>query len=278
MKNILINLIAYLFILQLLFSCNALNNKPEEKSSMKTNNKISNKNNYVELGYQNPKKEKKKHDYSKFPEDFVITETGPDCEEYRFFFFSDKKVIIQDLFTEDDYSIGVWRYEKDTIKIETYRIMGRVAFGKELIPEGYEGVDMCKAWEYEDYYNYNYESSNKYTITLEELKIGNWFRIDSMLFASDFKIDEINYPSDGDYLFASFELLDSTFLSKYSKKELRLIRNEIFARYGYIFKSEDLISYFQGKSWYKPKRKNVDHLLTEREKKNIELILMLENK
>jgi hypothetical protein len=37
-----------------------------------------------------------------------------------------------------------------------------------------------------------------------------------------------------------------------TKKELRLMRDEIFARHGYIFKDEDLRKYFKSKSWYCP--------------------------
>ena len=37
-----------------------------------------------------------------------------------------------------------------------------------------------------------------------------------------------------------------------TKEELRLARNEIFARNGAIFGVEDLDQYFKSKSWYKP--------------------------
>ena len=42
-------------------------------------------------------------------------------------------------------------------------------------------------------------------------------------------------------------------LESYSRKELRLARNEIYARYGVIFEIEDLDEYFKDKSWYEPK-------------------------
>ena len=183
-----------------------------------------------------------------------------------------------DLYSIDQYSIGTWSFESDTIRILINRIMGKVPYGKELIPPGNEGMETCVAWPYEDYYNYNYEYSNNYYITQDDLKSGSLYRLDSLSFASDFRKEKLNFLSDGDFLFASFELLDSVFLSKYSKKELRLIRNEIFARYGYVFKSEDLKTYFNAKDWYVPKRENVDDMLTEREKKNIILLKEVENK
>ncbi|MDW3195268.1 MAG: YARHG domain-containing protein [Cytophagales bacterium] len=62
-----------------------------------------------------------------------------------------------------------------------------------------------------------------------------------------------------------------------SANELRILRNEIFARYGYIFKSSDLTEYFKTKLWYKPKNTNVDDQLTDIDKSNIERILNFEN-
>lgn len=41
-------------------------------------------------------------------------------------------------------------------------------------------------------------------------------------------------------------------LSGLSKEQLRLARNEIFARHGMIFGAEDLKNYFSSKSWYQP--------------------------
>lgn len=71
-------------------------------------------------------------------------------------------------------------------------------------------------------------------------------------------------------------LLREDFLWGKSQSELRIMRNEIFARYGYIFQSEDLKNYFNSKKWYKPALNNVNELLTEIDKKNIELIANFE--
>lgn len=63
-----------------------------------------------------------------------------------------------------------------------------------------------------------------------------------------------------------------------TKKELRLMRNSIFAGKGYRFKSSDLKSFFMSQSWYCPKYDNVDSLLSEIERDNITYLLELENK
>jgi len=75
--------------------------------------------------------------------------------------------------------------------------------------------------------------------------------------------------------FALFENKIKSF-SDYSKNDLRMIRNHIFARYGYIFKSKDLNDYFSKYSWYKPMNKNVDKFLTDRDKRIMNKISLLE--
>ena len=56
-------------------------------------------------------------------------------------------------------------------------------------------------------------------------------------------------------------------------EELDIMRNEIFAEHGYRFKSEKWQNYFGSLSWYNPQYDNVDHLLSEIEKKNVQTIL-----
>ena len=59
------------------------------------------------------------------------------------------------------------------------------------------------------------------------------------------------------------------------KEELRIKRNEIFARKGYKFDSEDLKEHFSSKPWYKAKTKYVK--LSEREKYIVNSIKRLED-
>jgi flagellar biosynthesis component FlhA len=49
------------------------------------------------------------------------------------------------------------------------------------------------------------------------------------------------------------ELLTRDDVAGMSQEQLRLARNEIFARYGTIFGVQDLADYFGSKSWYVPK-------------------------
>ncbi|MEM7373315.1 MAG: YARHG domain-containing protein [Bacteroidota bacterium] len=65
-------------------------------------------------------------------------------------------------------------------------------------------------------------------------------------------------------------------LSGLSEQELRIKRNDIFARHGYMFRSEDLQAHYSKQNWYRPSLENVDNLLTTQDKQNIQLILRLE--
>lgn len=57
-----------------------------------------------------------------------------------------------------------------------------------------------------------------------------------------------------------------------SAEELRLMRNYIFARRGYIFESEDLKEYFEQFSWYVPLYYDVTPRLSDIEKYNVSFI------
>ena len=77
----------------------------------------------------------------------------------------------------------------------------------------------------------------------------------------------------GRYSLASCDLLKDDDLNYIPPRELRLIRNEIFARYGYRFKDTVLQAYFDKQDWYKPLRDDVEQYLTPLERANIKFIL-----
>lgn len=77
--------------------------------------------------------------------------------------------------------------------------------------------------------------------------------------------------SNRKYKVASLEILDKEDVQSLSKKELRIMRNEIYAGYGYIFNSPDLNYYFTNQDWYRPITKSLPSL-SPIEKINIGLI------
>lgn len=91
-----------------------------------------------------------------------------------------------------------------------------------------------------------------------------------------------NFPGEyfhGKFPKASMWLLSGDDVRALSKEDLRIMRNEIYARYGLIFKAGgEMDKYFRTQKWYKGLHKNVDNFLTELEKTNIKLIIELERK
>lgn len=83
--------------------------------------------------------------------------------------------------------------------------------------------------------------------------------------------------AQGKYQVASQRELTAADLQGKSGAELKIMRNEIFARYGYIFKTKDMKEYFAGQSWYRPTAADVTGKLTAIEKKNVELIKKAES-
>lgn len=83
---------------------------------------------------------------------------------------------------------------------------------------------------------------------------------------------------NGKYPFTSQRRVTEQELSTYSKAELKIMRNEIFARHGYRFQTQEMKTYFGKQSWHKPKYDNVNHLMSDIEKKNVETIKKVENK
>lgn len=93
-----------------------------------------------------------------------------------------------------------------------------------------------------------------------------------------------NNESNGEFVFPNS---DSSYLTtgdlnriRGNKRLLRIARNELYARHGYIFQSGDLSSYFNAKSWYvglEPDQEYIkNHLFNDYELENLKLIISYE--
>ncbi|MFT3706165.1 MAG: YARHG domain-containing protein [Archangium sp.] len=67
-------------------------------------------------------------------------------------------------------------------------------------------------------------------------------------------------------------------LSKLKKNELRLMRNEIYARYGFVFKDAELKKHFAAVPGYRARLTDVDAFLSDVEKSNLETLKAAEAK
>ncbi len=119
-----------------------------------------------------------------------------------------------------------------------------------------------KGYVKEDSEETNYDKYSFYTITDN----GSF----KLLQKTGYIITDIDNPS------TSVILLTDWKIKNYTLKDLRILRNEIFARKGFIFKSKDLKEHFSQFPWYKPKYTDVTDSLSMIEKANIQIILSVE--
>lgn len=85
-----------------------------------------------------------------------------------------------------------------------------------------------------------------------------------------------NSNISGRFPIASKKLLTLADLNGLSKNDLKIMRNEIFARHGYIFRTSDMKSYFSQQIWYHGKYDDVTSMLTNIEKQNITFVKLYE--
>lgn len=81
---------------------------------------------------------------------------------------------------------------------------------------------------------------------------------------------QVNARGKGRWPFTSTRYLDPSELYGMGAWDLKIMRNEIYARHGYIFQTEDMRNYFNSQSWYTPVTRNVK--LSKIEEYNVQLI------
>ncbi len=125
---------------------------------------------------------------------------------------------------------------------------------------------ICKEGDYDQI------RSNKLYVPFIVLKYRNF----SLYIDQDLTY-KYNYPQKNYRRFpeGSIKVLTEDELKKYSAEELKIMRNEIYADYGYIFEDKCLMDYFSSQTWYKPEKKHFYHI-TALEKHNIDLIKRME--
>ena len=96
---------------------------------------------------------------------------------------------------------------------------------------------------------------------------------------SKFSGNIYDYPYDFIMPYSNSSYLSASDLSKYNKSTLALMRNEIYARHGYVFNTNPFKEYFNSKSWYHPDSsfKGDDSELNDYEIKNVQTIKSVEN-
>jgi predicted nucleic acid-binding Zn ribbon protein len=150
--------------------------------------------------------------------------------------------------------------------VKNYIKKAEGSFNKNDYDKTWEYLSKAKNYDFkvEDFKYYNELLENQHQIMNESLDNNGDY--------STFYLNEyIIYDSNSRYLTRDE-------LNQYTKSELALIRNEIFARYGYVFNKDEYRNYFNSTSWYIPNPNfsgSINELNTI-EKYNVELIKSLE--
>ncbi|MCB0476890.1 MAG: YARHG domain-containing protein [Crocinitomicaceae bacterium] len=128
-------------------------------------------------------------------------------------------------------------------------------------------------------YGYNFENVYDYYVLSPEGKIIHPETNRKFSFTKFVYIDETYFQgcfckfTGEEFEEGGAEIVKTAHLSL---EDLDVMRNEIFAEYGYIFKSEKWQKYFKQFDWYQPKHENVDDQLSEMDKANIKVIVEMQ--
>jgi hypothetical protein len=200
---------------------------------------------------------------------------GSDCASggFEYFFFADGGVIAQDpTMPCPTVQLGTWKRVGADVEVRLSRAWGCVGRGRV--------VEHASADVYEDYV------ARAGPVRAEPLR----FAADA--FAPLGPRAQCEYvirharPQDpyaflrqfgGDHPETFLRALTRAELADRSADELRLMRNEIFARYGYRFKDAALLERFRKNAGYRPGLSNVDAFLSELERANVATLLAAES-
>lgn len=158
-------------------------------------------------------------------------------------------------FSEDGKS-WIWTYENLTnIRIEKNKFYSDQTNGEFVIydngKEKIKGLKVYQSWS-------GLTENGEYEIGTKSYQIDGYYK--------------------GKYPQASKRLLQRDELIKMTKQDLKIMRNEIFARYGFKFQAGgEMEKYFKNREWYKGQYDNINNFLTDLEKENIKLLQQIEN-
>jgi hypothetical protein len=206
------------------------------------------------------------------PGDWIYKIENPGGGNEYYILYSNGSLVETESLTESNsISLGNWNLKQDSLQFHFYKDIYKRGVGKRNnlgganAPEWayysehvktIEFINRHERWLWEDW---------KSDVRKEVIKI-----MDEK--PSKYSFTHFDYNLAGDYPKVSQEKINNTFLQLYKKDDLQLIKNEIYARYGFIFKSENLKKHFSSKAWYKPQYNNVDEYLSDIEKYNIKVI------
>jgi YARHG domain-containing protein len=159
----------------------------------------------------------------------------------------------------------------EVISSEIGAIHGQTFMDEEPDEEDYEGRDV---WVLQKYFDQRYWYHRRKDYSNKELSPIERANADTIALARmrDLKL---SVAPGTMYLFQTTALTD-TLLHGVSLYELRILRNEVYARHGRRFETPWLRDYFKNEPWYTPRASFTIAELSENEKANVKVIQAVE--
>jgi len=182
--------------------------------------------------------------------------------------------------------VGAFGPHKITLSIE--KVVGRTVLGYSIVTANerafsgsWQGVPEGIAFKANEPGDHPEDGNFSMTLNVQTKTLnGRWDAndknkpsVEMTLTPRKFKYD----PKAGTYPKTSTKLLKEADVENMKPAELRLMRNEIYARHGYSFIIEDMQKHFANVDWYMPVALDVSAKLTPIETKNAALIKRYEN-
>jgi hypothetical protein len=226
------------------------------------------------------------------PKGTVITEGGCSSESCfaraSIFFFEDGNCVRRDIDEGEDRitCFGTWKLEDSIIKIHyTVCFFGKPA-GEKIYDE-----TRCSEERYSLYtavrenidrhesMDWNPERQNIELITDKYSTYNNWRdyygrETKRHIYQADFS--QFNFLTT-EIRIDRQRIFSEPYLASLSRQELRLLRNEIFAKYGLKFNSADLKEHFEKPLYYDGFYNDVTAFVNEYDRANIELVQKYES-
>jgi len=159
----------------------------------------------------------------------------------------------------------------EVISSEIGAIHGQTFMDEEPDEEDYEGRDV---WVLQKYFDDRYWYHRRKDYSNKELSAIERANADTIALARMRDLKLAVAPGTM-YLFEKTPLTD-TLLRGVSLYELRILRNEVYARHGRRFETPWLRDYFKNEPWYTPRASFTIAELSENEKANIKVIQAVE--
>jgi len=214
--------------------------------------------------------------YSKAQEVAGKVLSTSDCysgEDFNYYFFEDNSLlaICSDCTSKPQVRSGKWSVKDQQVHYQLTMEWRGNPVGKPATVGSYDVYTAVSV-------NIDKKGSEKLILFSDDYKSANCIKVIKNELKNSNPHTVLKTAFNGRFPQSSERLLTAADLKGLKPKDLRIMRNEIYARYGLIFKSQDMASYFEKQAGYEKRLENAEAFLSEIELKNVAFIKKYEVK